>query len=218
MIETRPLPPDARPMEVAAVVEVFRRKRKQVVTFLGYGELGYRNEAHVRALIDCELRCHDPARTVVNTGTLVTKGFCQGIAAVYQIAAATGFETTGIHPSLALHSPSEHRLSRWVQEVSFVHDNSWGGLLSDGSKLLSPTLQAMVLVSDEVVAIGGGHHTAQELEGFVRSGTPVRFHEAEMHESVSRAWTESSGLRNLELQGEAQSVWRYLRSTQRKVG
>lgn len=180
-------------LQPAEVVRALRIGRKHVVTFAGYGELGYQDEASLERAAASILGGFDPATTIVNTGTLLTDGFKTGIAAIYPVARALGFETTGIHPSIALSRPERHSLARAVTRVYFVGDATWGGLLP-ATREPSQTLQALLQASDELVAIGGGEHTAQEIEAFLAHGKPVRFFAAAMHAETTRRWCQDKGL------------------------
>ena len=203
---TVPLPANSAIHSPEEVVRIFLRKRKRVVTFLGYGELGYADTDALMSVISKELDRFDPASTVVNTGTLVTAGYRRGIVDVYEAASRRDFETTGIHPSIALTVRGSYGLSWLVHETYFVHDETWGGL-SDEERRPSPTLRVLLAVTDEVIAVGGGKHTAQELEAFLRAGKPVRFHPAEMDHALSRRWASNNGVVLAGFEGEAQLVW-----------
>ena len=100
-----------------------------------------------------------------------------GIGAVYPLAKAMGFTTTGIVSSLA--AKHIENISEAVDHVCFVSDTQWGGKLA-GSNQLSPTSQAMVACSDVMVAIGGGEVTRDELTAGRALGRPVYFYPAEV--------------------------------------
>jgi hypothetical protein len=201
------LPDKPRVWTESEVVEAFTRKGKCVVTFLGFGELGYENIAKVRAIAEQELRQHAPHTTLVNTGTLITVGFQRGIADVYHIAKRLGFSTTGIHPSVALTSPKVHALSPFVDEVFFVCDDTWGGVL-EHTATLSPTLRTLITVSHEVIAIGGGKYTQEEIQACLTHKKPVRFYAAEMHHATSRDWARTSGVELGDFHGAAYHAWK----------
>jgi hypothetical protein len=184
----------------------WRRRRKRVLTFLGFGELGYEDERALVTLIETELAGYSPADTVVNTGTLITLGFRRGIADVYPVTKQMMFNTIGISPSIALHSPKRHALSAFVDEPLFIADDTWGGLLPSTGEP-SQTLSALLSASDEVVAIGGGKHTAQELLAFLSNKTPVRFHALDMHHSTTRDWVERSHAHVSDFRGAAYHAW-----------
>jgi len=163
------------------------------LTFAGYGELGYQDEASLERATASILGGFNPATTIVNTGTLLTDGFKAGIAAIYPVARALGFETAGIHPSIALSQAKRHSLAYAVNRAYFVGDATWGGLLP-GTRDPSQTLQALLEASDELVAIGGGEHTAQEIEAFLARRKPVRFFAAAMHAETTRRWCREKGI------------------------
>lgn len=197
-VQAQPLAPD----------ELVRRVRalgRQVLTFGGYGELGYEDEAAVLALVRRELQRCDPRHTLVNTGTLITRGFREGIAIVYPLARAMGFSTMGVHPSVALVDRSRHRLADDVDLVHFVDDPTWGGCDAHGQP--SATLRALLGVTDLFVAVGGGEHTAQELQAFLQAGTPVRVHPARMHVATARRWAAASGTHIPSVDGAAWAAW-----------
>jgi hypothetical protein len=200
------LPASPRLWTEDELVDVFRRSGKHVLTFLGFGELGYEDEAELNRIVVSELSRHAPESTIVNTGTLVTLGFRRGIADVYACAKRMGFATTGIHPSIALSSSKKHALSSWVDEVFFVPDDTWGGLLQE-STTPSPTLRTLIAVTHEVVVIGGGKHTAEEMEAFSRSDKQPRFYAIDMHHATSRTWARSSGVDIGDFRGAAYRAW-----------
>jgi hypothetical protein len=187
------------------VVHTVRALGRRVITFGGYGELGYEDEPRVLALCRHELGRHDPRSTLINTGTLVTHGFRQGIALVYPLARSLGFTTIGVHPSVALVSRKRHCIADGVDRAFFVDDPTWGGCDERGQP--SNTLRALLAVSDEFVAIGGGEHTAQELRAFLRAGKAVRFHAANMHSATTERWTRETGVHIPDLAGAAQRTW-----------
>jgi hypothetical protein len=200
------LPASPRLWSEHELVEVFRRSGKHVLTFLGFGELGYEDESELYRITVGELSRYAPQSTIVNTGTLVTLGFQRGIADVYECARRMGFMTTGIHPSIALNSPKKHALSPWVDEVFFVVDDTWGGLMHE-SMTPSPTLRTLIAVTHEVVVIGGGKHTAEEMEAFSRSDKRPRFYAMDMHHATSRQWAGSSGVDIGDFRGAAYRAW-----------
>lgn len=192
-------------LSVDAAVQAVCAGGRRVVTFGGYGELGYEDEGAVLALARQELQGCDPARTVVATGTLITLGFQPGIALVYGLARSMGLATLGIHPSVALRQPERHAVAAGVAQVCFVDDVTWGGC--DAAGRPSATLQALLAVTDLFVAIGGGEHTAQELRCFRRAGKAVRVHPARMHGPTMERWTRAQGLPPRDLEGAAWRAW-----------
>jgi hypothetical protein len=202
----RALSRTARLWDERELLDVFRSTGKHVLTFLGFGELGYENEREFHATVARELASYAPANTIVNTGTLVTVGFRRGIADVYELAKRMGFNTTGVHPSIALTSSKQHSLSGCVDEVYFVRDETWGGFLRDGATP-SPTLRALIAVTHEVVVIGGGKHTAEEMRGFTDCDKGVRFYAMDMHHATSRGWASESGVDVGDFRGAAYHAW-----------
>jgi len=144
---------------------------KPVLTFFGYS-VDYENRETVLGIAKRGLSKIPPDAVVINIGA--TAG---GIGAVYPLAKAMGFTTTGIVSSLA----AEHleNISEAVDYVCFISDTQWGGKL-DGSNQLSPTSQAMVACSNLLVAIGGGEVTRDELMVGKALGKPVYFYPAEV--------------------------------------
>jgi hypothetical protein len=189
------------------VVQRFRDKGKWVITFLGFGELGYEEPSSIRQIAERLLAQRDPNVTIVNTGTLIRVGGLDGIASVYPIAKALGFETTGVHPSIALSHAQTHQVSPYVQEVYFVQDSTWGGYLPESGEP-SPTLQTLLTITDECVVIGGDKHTADEMQAFRDQGTPVIFHAAQMNHHMTRQWAKDAGLELPNFDGAAYEVWR----------
>jgi hypothetical protein len=195
-------PPSGAPRvsTAAEVVAWFRQRGKAVVTFIGFSSAGYQDFGRVRGLVEAELQQFDAARTIVNAGATA-----EGIGAVYPIAKRHGFETTGIVSSQAMASQSA--LSPAVDRVFFVADPSWGGFLPD-SEELSPTSQAMVEVSDWLIAIGGGAVARDELIAAQRAGKSIRFIPADMnHVAQIRKALEAGSAPPSEFSGEAYQVF-----------
>ncbi len=200
------LPADPAVWSVDGLVAQIRSAGKHMVTFLGFGELGYQDVAAVKHLVERELARLDPRTTTINTGTLVTAGYEIGIAVAYEVARPRGFETIGVHPSVALRGRGSYFLSAFVDCVYFVEDDTWGGILEAGGGP-SPTLRVLLAATDEAVCIGGGRHTAQELHAFLGSGTPVRFHAADMNHRTSVAWYRGRGTTVPDFRGAAHDFW-----------
>ena len=159
-------------------------RRKRVLTFLGYSGAEY--EAPDRMLADAEavLAGHDPARVIVNVGATAI-----GIGAVYVPARQRGFETLGIVSSRAL--KGNPRWSPAVDHVFVIEDDTWGGTDADGH--LHPTSAAIVAVSDELVAIGGGDISRAELQAGKLAGKPCRFIPAEFNHGLAQRWAREAG-------------------------
>jgi len=208
-LQGRALPRSPRLWSVPELVTALSRRHRPVVTFLGYGELGYACEASFEAIARAELARVAKCDAIVNTGTLLTRGFRPGIAGVYPLAKDQGLSTMGIHPSIALAHADSHALAHGVDEIFFVHDPTWGGRSAHDQRL-SHVLTALIALSDEAVAIGGGKHTAMELEAFVQAGKPVRFHPAAMHLPTALAWYARKGEQAADAHGEAHRWWQAL--------
>lgn len=192
---------DAPPEQVAAVLGSFRREvdaedaqaavegirsqgRPRVVTFLGFSDSGYEDEAAVRETLLAELRQFDPLDTLVCAGATT-----EGIGMVYPLAVRQGFRTAGVVSSLARREGAQ--LSTECEIVFIVNDKTWGGKQANGR--LSATSKAMVWASDVLIAIGGGAIARDELEDARRQGRTVRFHKAEMDHSRAEAKAAGSG-------------------------
>jgi hypothetical protein len=201
--DPRATAPILQPHEIEAI---FARFGRRVVTFAGFGELGYEDEAAFAGIVHAELNRLDPASSIVNTGTLLTRGYRAGIVGVYPLARARGFCTTGIHPSIALAWARDHALSPDVEHPYFVEDSTWGGFLP-GTSTPSGTLSTLLAVSSELIAIGGGEHTAQEMAAFAVRGKPVRFFTADMHHDTTRRWSSKAGVTIPSYAGAAQRSW-----------
>jgi hypothetical protein len=161
-----PLMPRIVPIEDPAVaVAAIRAGGHRVATFFGFSGAGYEDSDAVRAMLLRELDRFAPASTVICAGATAA-----GIGMVYPLARARGFATLGIVSSLAQAQGTP--LSADVETVYMVRDSTWGG---GRGALLSPTSRAMVEASDELIAVGGGDVTRDELEAARQLGKPVRF-------------------------------------------
>ncbi len=156
----------------------FQKQPKKVVTFLGYSAAGYEDTAAMKARAAAVLDALDPKQTIVNIGATA-----DGIGAVYEMAKQRGFETTGIVSTQA--RDTKATLATCVDTVFFVEDALWGGLIA-GTSRLSPTSSAMVEVSDELIAIGGGEVARDELQAAIRSGKKTQVFPADMNHAVAR--------------------------------
>jgi hypothetical protein len=151
---------------------------KKVISFFGYSQ-DYENEPALLNAAKDVLAQYSPETALVNTGA--ARG---GIGAVYPIAKAMGFITTGIVSSLFLEYLDE--ISNAVEYVCIIRDNQWGGKLPD-SNTLSPTSRAMIMCSDVLIGIGGNEISRDEMLAGKQDGKPVHFYPAEVnHESMTR--------------------------------
>lgn len=202
----RPTDPRYRLTAAGEILEFFRSRSKHVITFAGFGELGYQEEGVVERIAADMLATSRRRAPLVNSGTLLRRDGEDGIAAVYEVARAAGIETAGIHPGIALDFADTHTVSPHEDHPFFVADRTWGGLLDDGRP--SPTLELLLAVSDELVVIGGGKHAGDELGAFLARGKPTRYFPAEMNHRATRAWCREAGLdRPLDLRGAAHRIW-----------
>lgn len=137
---------------------------KKVVTFVGYSGRGYEKTDAFMDQARAFLATLNPEESVINIG--VTP---DGIGALYGVAKEMGFTTFGIVSSEA------KPYLEWVQNVDhpyLVNDGTWGGYKADG-KTLNPTSEAMVAVTDHIVAYGGGEIALAELSKSLAQGKKV---------------------------------------------
>ena len=192
----------------ADIRRFFAARGQHVVSFAGFGELGYEEEGIVERIVPQVVGGRAPRDVIVNCGTLLRAGGQDGIGRVYAVASRLGIDTSGIHPGVALNFADTHYVSPYEDHAFFVDDASWGGFLDDGR--VSPTLQVILDVSDELVVIGGGKHAADELRAFHERGRHVRYFPAEMHARTTREWCARAGVEIGDLRGAAFAVWRSL--------
>jgi hypothetical protein len=165
---------EASPADIRAF---FGSQGKTVVTFLGYSGADYEDRTAMLAQARRVLEPLDPSKVIVNIGATI-----DGIGAVYEIAKARGFTTTGIVSTQA--RDTKATLSPCVDHVFFVRDETWGGLLP-GQKSLSPTSSAMVDVTTGMVAIGGGDVARDELMAARAAGKSVQFIPSDMNHKIA---------------------------------
>jgi hypothetical protein len=168
------------------VLEYFAASGKYTVTLLGYSGRGYDHPKQIQSLAYRILKGYAPAETIVNIGA--TRG---GIGRVYEVARHMGFHTTGIVSRLAI--AEKARFSGAVDEIFVIPDDRWGGYLP-GKKDLSPTSSLMVQVSEEMIAIGGGEITRDELEAGITAGKKYRYYRAKMARKSAENLAARSGL------------------------
>jgi len=172
----RPAIRETTPEEIRAF---FTGKAMRVLTFLGYSGAEYENKAIMLEQASRILDQFDPKKTIVNIGATP-----EGIGAVYEAAKRRGFLTTGIVSTQA--KASNATLSPWVDIVFYIRDSTWGGF-RPGTTELSPTSEAMVEISDALVAIGGGEVARDELIAAKQAGKPVQFIPADMNHRIAHA-------------------------------
>lgn len=208
---TRASLPAAAPWRLSSPREIrhfFAARGKQVVSFAGFGELGYQEDGIVERIVREVVGGRAPGELIVNCGTLLRAGGQDGIARAYSVAKSLGIETTGIHPGVALDFAETHHVSPDENSVFFVDDATWGGFLDEGR--VSPTLQVILDVSDELVVIGGGKHAADELRAFHQLGKKVSYFPADMNERTTMEWCRRSGVEIGDRRGAAFAAWRSL--------
>jgi hypothetical protein len=188
------------------ICRFFELNKKHVLTFAGFGELGYEDISHVENIIRNEICRWKPNEILVNSGTLLRVGGQEGIAIVYRLAKESGIETCGIHPSISLKWADTHPVSPFADHVFFVEDSTWGGYLDDHFEP-SPTLKVLLKVTDELIVIGGGKHAADEISAFLQNGKLVKYFPAQMNHLVTKEWCKKSGVDIPDLNGAAYKVW-----------
>jgi len=184
----------------------FASRGKHVLSFAGFGELGYEQAGIVERVAEDALSRLPRESVMVQCGTLLRVGGEDGIAGVFAVAHRLGIETAGIHPGVALEFASTHRVSPHEDSVFFVHDDLWGGFVDHDGRP-SATLALILEVSDELVAIGGGKHAADELRAFRRAGKPVRYVPAEMNRRAVGEWCARTGVERPDVRGAAYEAW-----------
>jgi len=163
---------------VQTVTAALRAQPKKIVTFLGYSGAEYEDKKAMLARATAVLDTLDPRNIIVNIGATT-----DGIGAVYAIAKVKGFETTGIVSTQA--RDTNTTLAPCVDTVYFVRDTTWGGFI-DRTSQLSPTSEAMVAVSDQLIAIGGGEVARDEFNAAKRLGKKTQFFPADMSHAIAR--------------------------------
>jgi len=180
-----PAPRISSASTVAAIRSAVQAQSKKVVTFLGYSGAEYEDKAAMLARATAVLDTLDPKLTIVNIGATL-----EGIGAVYALAKEKGFDTIGIVSTQA--RDNKTALAPCVDTVFFVTDASWGGLVK-GTNQLSPTSAAMVAVSDQLIAIGGGEVSRDEFQAAKRLGKKTQFFPADMNHAVARQKAAKQG-------------------------
>jgi hypothetical protein len=155
-----------------------------VLTFLGYSGAEYENRQAMLDSARSVLAPLDVTQVIVNIGATT-----DGVGAVYELAKARGFTTTGIVSTQA--RDAKATISPCADYVFFVPDTTWGGLIE--GRRLSPTSEAMVSVSHTVVAIGGGEVSRDELAAAERAGLATRFIPADMNHRIARERAQRRG-------------------------
>jgi hypothetical protein len=169
----------------AAVEALVKQSKLRVLTFAGYSGAGYEHPDQMLKQAARELDKRRPEAFMVNIGATP-----DGIGAIYRLAKSRGYKTMGIVSSLA--KSGDIRLSPCVDQVYFIEDSTWGGVLS-GSTQLSPTSAAMVRISDEIIGLGGGDIARDEMLAARASGKPVTYIPADMNHRLAIEKAKSRG-------------------------
>lgn len=195
-------PPHVAKMATVKEIQSFvKEQKRRVLTFTGYSGAGYQDEAAMLAKAGEILDRHEPRKTLVNIGATAA-----GVGAVYELAKQKGFRTMGIVSVLA--RDEKAALSPCVDYVFFVRDSTWGGYLP-GTKKLAPTSAALVAVSSELVGIGGGEVSRDELLAARKAGKSVAFFSADMNHQKAREKAAKKGQPEpSDFRGAADTVFR----------
>lgn len=177
---------EAREATVDEIRDFITARKMSVLTFTGYSGSGYEDPDAMLREASRFLDSADPARTLINIGAT-----SDGIGAVYEIAKQRGFTTIGIVSILACDELTE--ISKCVDYVFFVRDETWGGLI-EGTDQLSPTSAAIVETGTTFVAIGGGDVARDEMLAARRAGKNVTFIPADMNHSSAIEKAKKKGL------------------------
>lgn len=159
-----------------AAIALVRETGRYVVTFTGFSDAGYEDPGAVEGAIAEVLDGFEPTSVVICAGAT-----SEGVGAVYPIAKQRGFTTIGIVSAMA--EKEGARFSSSVDTVYVIADDTWGGLGADGE--LSRTSSAMVGSADEMIAIGGGEISRDEMMAGRAQGKKVRYIAADMNHAAA---------------------------------
>ncbi len=158
--------------EADAAIALVRKTGLYVVTFTGFSDAGYEDRGAVEGAIAKVLDEFEPTSAAICAGATP-----EGIGVVYPMAKQRGFTTIGIVSAVAEKEGASFSSS--ADTVYVIADDTWGGLGAGGE--LSPTSSAMVGSADEVIAIGGGEISRDEVLAARARGKKVRYIAADMN-------------------------------------
>jgi len=167
-------------------VSFIRMRGKTVLTFFGFSGMGYEDKQGMLNIAREVLSHYRPEKTLINIGA--TKVGC---GAIYPLAKALGFETSGIVTTEALTYAED--VSNAVDYICFIKDSQYGGKLPNSDEL-SPTSKAMVECSDILIAIGGNDVSRDELLEGRKQGKPIQYFPAEMDHNAAIRRAKHLGL------------------------
>ena len=167
-----------RPANADAAIALIRGAGRPVVTFVGFSGAGYEDPRAVALAIAKVLDEFEPTSVMISAGATP-----EGIGAVYSLAKNRGFTTIGIVSAIA--EKEGATFSPHVDTVYVIADDTWGGVGADGR--LSPTSSAIVGVSAEMIAIGGGDIARDEIVAARAMGKKVRYIAADMNHAAAIA-------------------------------
>jgi hypothetical protein len=165
-----------RPANADAAIIHIRNVGRFVITFVGFSGAGYEDALAVERVIARVLDDLSPTSVLICAGATL-----EGIGAVYPLAKQRGFGTIGVVSAIA--EKEGATFSQDVDTVFVIADDTWGGLNADGK--LSPTSSAMVGAADEMIAIGGGEITRDEIAAAQAMGKSVRYIASDMNHAAA---------------------------------
>ena len=168
------------PTPVPEIIAFFQNQRKTVITLAGFSGAGYQYPEELKETILQLLSQRDPEQSIVNIGLTA-----DGIGQAYLWAKTLGFTTSGIVSTAVLEFGSA--ISPECDYGFVVEDAAFGGYVNGR---LSPVSEAMVSVSDLMIAVGGGEVARDELTEMEKRGKSVQFIPAKMNQlrALAKAW------------------------------
>lgn len=164
----------AKPDEI---IKDYNKSGKKVVTLVGFSGAGYEKPEEMIENVKKIFSRFDPNKTIINIGATT-----DGIGEAYRIAKEMGFETRGI---VSVKAKKYGGLSPYLDKAFYVQDDSWGGLDKSTGRLTARS-EAMVSVSDEIYAFGGGDVGKDELVEARSRGIHTEYYDMELnHEKAT---------------------------------